>query len=107
MKKLSNKSLVSGSIEIVGCSKALTSGTKSNLLSLSSSCNFKEIFLTGPLAIRFIKCVVKPAILFLIRLEGVMAISTMCRDDFLMVLVRTPILKLDYYFDQEVSRSLS
>jgi hypothetical protein len=44
------------------------------LRSRSSSWSLKEIPRTGPRWIRFIKCVVYPAILFLRRLEAMIAI---------------------------------
>lgn len=57
----------------------LTSGTKSMRLSRSSSCNLSEIPGTGPLWIRFIRWVTKPAILFRMRFDGMMATSSHTR----------------------------
>merc|ERR1719282_1482113 len=57
-------SRVSGSTEIISTSTSDLSGTYSIRRSRSSSCNFNEIPRTGPRWIRFIRCVVKPAILF-------------------------------------------
>lgn len=56
-----------------------TSGTKSIRLSRSSSWSLSEIPLTGPLWIRFIRCVTKPAILLRIRFDGMMATSSHTR----------------------------
>lgn len=53
----------------------ITSGTKSKRASRSSSCSFSDMPLTGPLCILFIKCVIKPAILFLILFDGMIATS--------------------------------
>ena len=47
-----------------------------SFLSRSSSCSLKEIPRTGPFWMRFMRCVVKPAILFLSLFEGMMAISS-------------------------------
>ena len=71
-----NISIVSLSTSIASVLKADSSGIKSILRSLSSSWSFNEIPRTGPLWILFIKWVVKPAILFLKRFDGMMAISS-------------------------------
>lgn len=64
---------------VSGTAMAETSGTYWSFLSLSSSWSLKEIPRTGPFWIRFIKWVVKPAILFRSRLEGMMATSSAIR----------------------------
>lgn len=72
------QTLVSGSTSrtLTLVSRAETSGTKLSLRSRSSSCNLKEIPRTGPFWIRFIKWVVKPAILLRRRFEGTTAWSS-------------------------------
>jgi hypothetical protein len=74
-QKKKKHTIVVLSTSIVSKANADLSGTKLSFRSLSSSCNLKEIPRTGPLEIRFIKCVVNPAILFLKRLLGIMATS--------------------------------
>ena len=50
-------------------------------LSRSSSWSFSEMPRTGPREMRFIRCVVKPEILFLRRFDGIIAATLMtCRS---------------------------
>lgn len=61
---------------------AEVSGRKSRRLSRSSSCSFREMPRTGPRWMRFIRCVVKPAILFRRRCgEGGRELSPGTRDE--------------------------
>jgi hypothetical protein len=80
------RTLVSGSTSRPdsGTAMAETSGTYWSLRSRSSSWSLNEMPRTGPFWMRFIRWVVKPAILFRRRFEGMMATSSAIR---LLVLV--------------------
>nr|BAN66155.1 hypothetical protein [Babesia bovis] len=71
-----NMSAVSWSTWMRGTSTSERSGTKSMRRSRSSSCSFNEMPRTGPFWMRRIRCVIKPATLLRIRLEGIWATSS-------------------------------